>query len=158
MFSNPKDTMVNTIFFQTIKLQIELVQCKTFMTDITGVFYNAWVIIMGPVPHQLYCLWHVDRARQKNLGKIADKEKQKLVYKTIKCLQQIFDDSDFVNRLNTAVNHMLEDKDTENFGKYFKTYYLNNYPFWAYCFRKKYKHVFRVCIKLTNIHKSETTG
>lgn len=45
-----------------IKLQKKIEQIKnnvgcikTFMTDITNVFYKAWVEVMGPVTNQIFC-------------------------------------------------------------------------------------------------------
>ncbi|KAF2904455.1 hypothetical protein ILUMI_01716, partial [Ignelater luminosus] len=62
MFSNRKDVVVNELFFCKIKERIGTLSPVTFMTDITTVFYNARIAVMGPVEHQLFCSWHVDRA------------------------------------------------------------------------------------------------
>ncbi|KAF2880716.1 hypothetical protein ILUMI_25458, partial [Ignelater luminosus] len=54
MFSNRKDVVVNELFFCKIKERIGTLSPVTFMTDITTVFYNAWIAVMGPVEHQLF--------------------------------------------------------------------------------------------------------
>ncbi|KAF2889756.1 hypothetical protein ILUMI_16416 [Ignelater luminosus] len=87
MFSNRKDVVVNELFFCKIKERIGTLSPVTFMTDITTVFYNARIAGMGPVEHQLFCSWHVDRAWRSNLNKINNLEKRRNVYKTLKYLQ-----------------------------------------------------------------------
>lgn len=37
------------------------------MTDLARAFYNAWLAIMGPKAMHCNCLWHVDRAWEKNI-------------------------------------------------------------------------------------------
>ena len=54
------------------------------MSDITETFYTAWLCVMGPVNHRIFCFWHVYRAWQMNLTKITNKEKRGEVYKTLK--------------------------------------------------------------------------
>lgn len=75
MFSNRKDTEVFTFFFNKIKDKTGILKAKTFMTDITNVFYNAWHAVMGPVQYPIFCSWHIDHAWRANLNKIVDKEK-----------------------------------------------------------------------------------
>ena len=52
------------------------VNTNTFMTDVTTVYYNAWVSVMGSVPIHLFCSWHINRAWQQNLTKIKDTDKR----------------------------------------------------------------------------------
>lgn len=136
MFTNKKDTYINTIFFELIKNAIGIVKCKTFMSDLTGVFYDAWICIMGTVSNQLYCSWHVDRAWRKNLSKIANKEKRTQVYKALKYIQHTHDENTFMIGLQNFIKSLLEDNDTTKYGIYFQTYYVKNVKNWAYCYRK----------------------
>lgn len=70
MFTNLKDTKVYTVMFSAIKTRAGIISPNTFMTDIVDTFYTAWVRIMGPVPHNILCSWHVDKAWRQNLKKI----------------------------------------------------------------------------------------
>lgn len=139
MFTNRKDTFIQQIFFNAVKEKVGVIACKVFMSDITSVYYNAWIQVMGAVPQQLYCSWHVDRAWNQNLSKIQNKETRDLVYKTIKFLQTSTDinTSCFKKKLSVAVEHMLQDHETRDFGVYFNTYYVGICEKWAYCYRKE---------------------
>ncbi|XP_074037973.1 uncharacterized protein [Leptinotarsa decemlineata] len=87
MFTNRKDTIVQSIFFSVIKDTIGVIHCKFFMSDMAEVFFNAWYGEMGPpYPQHLFCSWHVDRARQSNLNKISTKDKCSDIYKILKIL------------------------------------------------------------------------
>lgn len=56
--------------FSAIKTVAGLISPKPFMTDIVDTFYTAWSSIMGPVPHNILCSWHIDKAWRQNLPKI----------------------------------------------------------------------------------------
>lgn len=136
MFSNKKNTNIYKLFFKSIHKKVGNINAKVFMSDITDTFYNAWQQVMGNVRYRLLCSWHVDRAWQKNLSKINNKKKRSEVYKTLKVLQEELNENFFENKLASAVNLMLTDKDTENFGQYFVTNYVSTSKQWAYCYRK----------------------
>lgn len=53
MFTNRKDIEVFSFFFRKIQEKPGVIKAKTFMTDITNVFYNAWYPVMGPVQYQI---------------------------------------------------------------------------------------------------------
>lgn len=76
MFSNRKDTEVFTFFFNKIQEKTGILKAKTFMTDITNVFYNAWRVVMGPVQYQIFCSWHIDHAWRANLSKVLKKKEK----------------------------------------------------------------------------------
>ena len=138
MFTNKKDTYVNSIFFMQIREAVGVVRTKTFMSDVTNVFFNAWVSVMGQVKNRLYCSWHVDRAWQKNLSKISNKESKEWVYKSLKTLQQALETQEcFHQYLKTFINKLQEDENTRNFATYFVTTWADNFQQWAYCFRKE---------------------
>ncbi|KAJ8932895.1 hypothetical protein NQ314_014376 [Rhamnusium bicolor] len=121
MFTNRKDTLIHQIFFEVIESKVgNKISPNTFMSDITGVFYQAWSSVMGVVPYQLYCTWHIDRAWRNNLNKISNIEKRKEVYKTLKVLHQNVDETSFRKQLDNMINFLFEDADTEKFGSYFK--------------------------------------
>lgn len=100
MITNRKDTLVFQLFFDCIKAKLGIISAKTFMSDITNVFYNAWLMVMGPVTYRLFCSWHIDRAWQSNLSKITggvDKKKQ--VYGMVKVLLLLFFFNKYVRSL-----------------------------------------------------------
>ena len=139
MFTNLKDTKVYTVMFSAIKTMAGIISPNTFMTDIVDTFYAAWVRIMGPVPHNILCSWHVDKAWRQNLKKIKglqSTEKQNKVYKSLKVLQSITDEIEFKQVLDELVYQLLNDADTKEFGDYFNIYYVNKVKQWAYCYRK----------------------
>lgn len=105
------------------------------MSDMAECYFNAWVLVMGEGPSHLFCAWHVDRAWQKNLNKIADKEKRSEIYKILKILQQETSSTNFITALNNATSYMCNDQSSKNFGEYFKNTYSQNFRKWAYCFR-----------------------
>lgn len=139
MITNLKDTKVYTVMFSAIKTRTGIISPDTFMTDIVDTFYTAWVKIMDPVPHNILCSWHVDKAWRQNLKKIEglqSTEKQNKVYKSLIVLQSIPDEIEFKQVLDELVHQMLNDLDTKEFGEYFNTYYVNKVKQWAYCYRK----------------------
>ncbi|KAJ8943227.1 hypothetical protein NQ314_009800 [Rhamnusium bicolor] len=75
LLTNRQDSVIFENCFDAIKSKLGLLKPKTFMSDITNVFYKAWFRVMGLVPNQLFCAWHIDRAWQTNLSKITDSEK-----------------------------------------------------------------------------------
>ena len=145
MFSNRKDTYIYFLFFSLIEQKCGKINSNVFMSDITDVYYNAWISTMGIPTFKLYCSWHVDRAWKTNLNKIKNTEKKGWVYKTVKYLQTSLDADAFKNDLFRAINIFKEDKDTYEFGCYFETRYSVNVKMWAYCFRKS-------CGINTNMH------
>lgn len=60
-------------------------------------------------------------------------------------LQQQTCKENFEFTLNSTLTYLVEDKDTENFGNYFRNKYSNNFEQWAYCFRNN-------CFINTNMH------
>lgn len=135
MLTNRKDTVIFEVFFEKIKEKIGPLAPRTFMSDITSVFYNAWLHIMGPVSCQLYCAWHVDRAWQSNLSKVKNADKKKYVYNSLKILQTVTNPEEFHTLLSNVIYQLFEDEETHNFGIYFKNTYGTNYHQWAYCYR-----------------------
>lgn len=145
MFTNRKDTKVFELFFEICRENVGVIKPNVFMTDITTVFYSAWEKVMGSVPSHLYCSWHIDRAWQNNLTKVTNCDKRKVVYQTIKVLQENLDENEFLKHLHETINLLYQDSETRNFAKYFCDNYKHNYRQWAYCFRKN-------CGINTNMH------
>lgn len=136
MFSNRQDTYIFEIFFSMIKKEVGVISCYTFMSDITDMFYNAWVKIMDIPTNRLFSSWHVDHTWQVRINKIKNIEKRRWVYQTVKVLQTSSDENEFTDLLESYTRIFLTDKDTREFGDYFKRTYYNNVVAWAYCFRK----------------------
>lgn len=145
MFTNRKDTEVFKLFFIKIREKVGEIATKTFMSDITFVFFNAWCEVMAVPKYQLYCAWHVDRAWQKNLNKIKNVEKREQAYKITKYLQIFENENQFEEELSRAVTFFLSDLETQAFGSYFEVNYSQNFKLWASCYRKE-------CNINTNMH------
>ncbi|XP_060516773.1 uncharacterized protein LOC132696141 [Cylas formicarius] len=142
MFTNRKDTYIYEVFFNEVKKAVGEIKIKVLMTDMTGVFVNAWQKVMGPIGRHLFCAWHVDRGWQQNLSKVQPLEDRKWVYKTLKHLQTTLNEERFERGLCSFLS-ILESK-YRTFFEYFFTNYADNKLKWAYCYRKK--------SGITNIH------
>jgi len=151
MLTNKKDTSIFQIFFEQIKIRTGTVTPRVFMSDITLVFYNAWKNVMGEVPSQLYCSWHVDKAWQSNLNKIINPGKKDLVYKFLKALQTTTDTEEFHKMLSKFLSELNDDEETRAFGCYFQRYYASNFESWAYCYRKNCG--INTNMRIENMHK-----
>lgn len=138
MFTNRKDTLIYETFFETIKLKCDtVISPKVFMSDITTVYINAWLKVMGSINMQhLYCSWHIDRAWRCHLNKILNLDKRKQTYQILKVLQNTLGTEDFEKKLTSAIKIFISDPDTNNFGIYIRDNYVNNRQMWAYCYRK----------------------
>lgn len=151
-FSNRSDTTIYSHFFRCIKNITGNINANIFMSDDEPAFYNAWNCVMGPASKQLLCTWHVLRNWAKNVRKIHSNEKQNIVFKTLKALLYETDENNFVIELQKVLDDLLNDEDTADFGKYFKTTYSQRVEKWAYLNRK------HVCINtnmyLEALHKS----
>ncbi|KAK2578290.1 hypothetical protein KPH14_007655 [Odynerus spinipes] len=112
------------------------INTNTFTSDITTVYYNAWISIMGPVGVHLYCSWHIDRAWQQNITKVKDPEKRSWVYKSLKHLQTILREKDFERDFQTFLNMLLSEESTREFYNYLKNNYFCNRKQWAFCYSK----------------------
>ncbi|XP_072399071.1 uncharacterized protein [Diabrotica undecimpunctata] len=145
LFSNRKDSYINEVYFTEIMKVVGKIQTLCFMSDITSVFYLPWQKIMGTPLKQLYCSIHIDRAWQQNLGKVSDWDKRKWVYKSLKYVQCILDEDEFISDFNKFLNILLSDDETKKIGDYVKIHYGKNVKQWAYCYRKN-------CPANTNMH------
>jgi len=136
LFSNRQheDTFRN--FFQLIISKCEINTCpNVFMSDDFPAFYNAWSSVLENVLHHLICVWHVKRAWAKNLNKIASLEKRNLVLADLTAMQCETDVEAFQILLQANSAKILRDADTEVFGQYFSSYYLNRTEQWAACYK-----------------------
>lgn len=154
-FSNKSDTATYKLFFESIKCTVGIIKPSIFMSDDEPAFYNAWSLVMGQVPKQLLCTWHVLRNWSKNLTKIKSSDKKVLVFKTLKALLYETDESKFYKELAVINDHLINDEETIDFGEYFKTTYLSRIEKWA-LFNRKHIGIntnmyLEVCIKILNI-------
>nr|CAI5847557.1 unnamed protein product [Callosobruchus analis] len=83
---------------------------------------------------RLYCTWHIDRAWRNNLNKLQRQELKKDVQ--LRTLLQERDPEAFPIMLNDFVESMLSSAESNEFGRYFKQYYVENAVSWAYCYRR----------------------
>uniref|UniRef100_A0A6P7GR01 Uncharacterized protein LOC114345728 n=1 Tax=Diabrotica virgifera virgifera TaxID=50390 RepID=A0A6P7GR01_DIAVI len=125
LFSNRKDQHVYEVFFKHVKnaVDMEEININTFTTDITNVYYTAWVSVMGSVSLHLYCSWHIDRAWQQNLRKVNSTEEKNWVYKTLKYIQTLPNENAFVTEYFSFLTKLSSKDSTQQMYNYLKTYY-----------------------------------
>jgi len=122
------------------------------MSDDEPAFYNAWNCVMGSVEKQLLCTWHVLRNWSKNLNKIHSHDKKTIVFKTLKALLHETDEKAFSAELSQVISQLLNDADTEDFGKYFISTYSTRVEKWAF-FNRQHLGI-NTNMYLESLHKS----
>ena len=143
LISNRKDSIAYEVFFKSVRTRIgENLKPLFFMSDDYPAYFNAWIKIMTPEvpPKKLLCAWHVDKNWREALSKIECKKgevkiKQVEVYQMLRFLLEETDETVFNESLAQALNDLLADESTQEFGKYFQSYYANRPETWAYCYR-----------------------
>ncbi|XP_050307882.1 uncharacterized protein LOC126744491 [Anthonomus grandis grandis] len=158
LISNRSDEDFMYIFYMSVKNALAgPLKPKILMTDMTSVFYNAWVRVMDLLMHRLYCTWHVDRAWLNNLHKVNTKERQVEVYKQLRTLLQEREVNAFTAMIGNFVSNLLTSEETIEFGCYFQEHYVTNvdsysYEFHSYCYR--INAGINTNIHIENIHRS----
>lgn len=132
-FSNRVHETIFQLFFQQIKTKVGIIKSsKVIMSDDAPVFYNAWVIVMGPVEYRLLCTWRVDKNWMDNLNKISGGcEKKSLVYKTLRVLLQMTSVNEFKVSPDQFSMDLLGDKETAAYGSYFVQHYSTRSEVWV---------------------------
>lgn len=134
--SNREDQALMIIFYTCLKDKCGEISPQWIMTDDAEQFYSAWVVVFDSQPHKLLCAWHIDRAWKTNLSKIKDKEMQCQVYHILRTLLEEVNVEKFDTALNNFVCQILLNKQTKEYGEYFKTYYYFRKEQWAACYRR----------------------
>lgn len=119
-FSNKSDAVLYRHYFQCIKNVIGNITPAVFMSDDEPPFYKAWSEVMGVADKQILCAWHILRNWTKSLNKIHSNDKKHIVFKTLKSLMYETDENYFGIELQRVLDNLLSDKDTKDFGNYFK--------------------------------------
>lgn len=123
-------------FFSCIKQKVPNLKPKTFISDDSNTFYNAFVSTFNNTPYKILCDWHVKRNLTENLSKISNVEKRKDVKRTLKIVINELDVVTFQEMLTTLVKDLIEDPETKKYGEYFLNHYVKRSNQWAHCFRK----------------------
>lgn len=78
------------------------------MSDMAPQFYNAWKVVMGEVPHRLFCAWHVDKSFRDNCRRLLANNSEKCiqVYKTVRTLMDEQDVNTFETMLPAVLSHL----------------------------------------------------
>jgi hypothetical protein len=134
LITNREDGDILKIFYSKIKERVGVISTRVFMSDITNIYFDAWVLINNVPKFRLYCAWHILRAWKKNLQKVK-KEKQQELYDSLRTLLQETDMNTFTTTFEALIHNFTHDKDLAEFGAYFMKYYSDNVPYWAYCHR-----------------------
>lgn len=135
--SNTRDHILLANFYRHIRINSGTISPNWFMSDDAEQYHSAWTSVFGGQSQKLLCTWHVDRAWRKSLHKVTDKESQITVYHTLRVLLEERDVKTFDHSLQNAVLQWSEDPTTEEFCKYFTTYYSECYKQWEMCHRKR---------------------
>ncbi|XP_047108757.1 uncharacterized protein LOC124777406 [Schistocerca piceifrons] len=77
-FSNRGDMCLLSFYFKCVRERVGTVKTNVFMSDDAPAFYNAWSAVMGPVPNQLLCSWHIQRNWSQNLRRISGGSEKKI--------------------------------------------------------------------------------
>ena len=134
--SNRTDLTLLLSFFKSIKNRIGVIIPKWIMTDDADQYYSAWVGVFGLGPQKLLCVWHVDRAWRGHLNSIRNKEMAQKIYHNLRVLLEETDQSNFERLLLETQEQMSKTTQTEEFHKYFKSYYTTRKREWALCYRR----------------------
>ncbi|XP_049946597.1 uncharacterized protein LOC126440333 [Schistocerca serialis cubense] len=136
LISNRSDQDVLSLFFNEIKTKVEKVRPQVFMSDLGESFYNAWLSQMEEPVRRLYCSWHTDRAWRKTICiKIKSKERQVETYKLVRSLMQERDIITFEHVFPLALERVVSDPVTAEFGFYLQEHYAKSTRCWTYCYR-----------------------
>ena len=84
----------------------------------------------------MLCTWHVDRAWRGAVNKIKDKEVAATVYHNVRVLMEEIDIDKFKLMLQSNLKQLNSSDETQEFAKYFYTYYTNRAEQCAACYRK----------------------
>ncbi|VVC28141.1 Hypothetical protein CINCED_3A014603 [Cinara cedri] len=134
LLTNRNDDVVISVLLEKIKNRLGTISPKSIMSDMQMFYFNSWINTMGPVKHSLFCLWHVHKAWLKNLSKIKNKEKKKVVIKILYDLSTELDKDKFQKKLHTFISN--NDDDLQYFLDYFFQNFAQNQHYWAYCYRQ----------------------
>ena len=121
--SNRTDLTLLTHFFQAMKERTGEIVPKWVMTDDANQYFSAWVHIFGKGPQKLLCSWHVDRAWRGHLNSITDRDLAQKIYHYLRALMEETDKAKFELKLSETIEQLSGSEMTEEFGKYFETYY-----------------------------------
>ncbi len=140
--SNVNNFTIMQTFFKQIRLKTRTVfHPRIFLSSDFEFYRKAWASTMGVrPPKELLCAWYVYRNWRSNLKKIEGEDAQKRdrrikVLEMLRTLLVEKDETVFLQLLGRLVTNVLSNKDTEAFGEYFKSKWLNRTEKWAYCYQ-----------------------
>jgi len=172
--SSNVNTGIITLFLNKIKEKVGLMKAHVFMSDDTDIFRNSFINSFGQssISNILTCSWHVDSAWQKFIHtmKNVDFKTRLEIYRICRILMETADEIEFWD-LATSFLSWLNEKDCQDFYKYFEGYYLKEekVKLWAWCYRsginlhtnnyleamhKSLKHIYMKGKKITRLDKS----
>ena len=119
-----------------VRIRVGNIKPKWVMTDAAEQYFSAWVAMFGLGPRKLLCIWHVDRAWRGAVKKIKHKEVAATIYHNMRVLMEEIDINIFKLMLQSTLKQLNNSNKTQEFAKYFYTYYTNRAEQWAACYRK----------------------
>lgn len=136
-FSNGSNEAVLSLYFTQVRSQVGQMKSHVFMSDHPPAYYNAWQNVMGSIPNQLLCSWHVTKNWMENLAKIKSSEKKKMVLKIIKTVRNELSTENFQEMFSKTIRDLQTDEDTKDFRQYLLENYADRPEKWAYYFRAR---------------------
>ena len=131
--SNREDLPLLRVFFDAIKKAVGEFNPAWFMSDMAPQFYDAFCLVFGLQPRQLFCAWHVDKAFKDNMKKkIKDFEIEAQVYKQLRIVLEQTNETIFDQYLSTLQDRLASSTVTKKFGEYFNTYFVPHKEKWGY--------------------------
>ncbi|CAB0004396.1 unnamed protein product [Nesidiocoris tenuis] len=142
MFSNRGDSEILSVFTSVLRDAIgHTLETRLFVSDLMKGYFNAWCEVMPRPLNRLYSTCHVVRNWQQNLNKIAKKEKRIHALQIVRALMQETEENVFNRLLVSALQELVNDPDTTDFGNYFASKFSPNSRSWAFCYRRQYTGV-----------------
>ena len=135
---NKTDKYILIDFLMAVRKRVGMctIKPKWVMTDDAEQYFAAWIAVFGQGPRKLLCTWHVDRAWRGAVNNIKDKEVAVTVYHNVRVLMEETDVGRFKVMLQKTLRQLNECDTTQDFAKYFDTYYARRAEQWAACYRK----------------------
>lgn len=134
--NNESNKILLKTFFNCLKSTVGPIPLNLVMTDIAEELCSAWFDVMGNKFIHLFCKYNVNREWQKNLTKIRNCNLRNEAYTKLRTLQRERNEQAFESKLPIVIKSLCENQQTEKFGNYFKTQFVESVRSWAFCYRK----------------------
>ncbi|XP_017774996.1 PREDICTED: uncharacterized protein LOC108561523 isoform X2 [Nicrophorus vespilloides] len=138
--SNRVDEVVLNFFFSFVKETCGKLLPNFFMSDINGMYFDAWISIMNMLVSMewLYTENSVKTDWKKNQTKIKSAKKRNEIYELLTKIMSENNEDSFDQLIDSLKTKLTDDSELVEYDKYITDNYLDHCSNWAYCYRKKY--------------------